>query len=194
MYAIIQTGGKQYRVAKGDLVEVELLDPSAEKVEFPDVYLVSNGRDSVVGTPTVTGARVTGSVVGTGRWPKILVFKKKRRKHYKRTIGHRQYYSAVRIEEIDAGGAVQPLPGAETSKASPARRKAAPKKKAAAATRKAAPKKKAPAGRKKATTKKSPAGKQVARKAGSKKAPAARKKTASKKKTSKKTGKKTGGK
>jgi len=102
MYAIIETGGKQYRVAQGDLLQVELLDPGAETVTFQEVRLLSNGRETVLGTPRVDGASVTAKVVGTGRLPKILVFKKKRRKHYKRTIGHRQYFTAVRIEAIDA--------------------------------------------------------------------------------------------
>jgi len=198
MYAIIQTGGKQYRVSEGDLVQVELLDPSAEKVQFDEVYLVSNGRDTVVGTPVVDGAKVKATVVGTGRWPKILVFKKKRRKHYKRTIGHRQYFTAVRIEEIDAGGAVKPL-AEEAAAAKPARaaaakkkakKKAAPKKKAAAKkkapARKAAPKKKTGA-KKKATTRTAGARKTVkkpARKTAKKTTKKTTKKTA-KKKTSK---------
>ena len=131
MYAIIQTGGKQYRVSQGDLVQVELLEPGAEKVTFQQVCLVSNGRDTVVGTPSVDGAVVTGSVVGTGRWPKILVFKKKRRKHYKKTIGHRQYFTAVRIEAIDAAGKVEAL---ATETAAPVRKATAKKKPAKKAT------------------------------------------------------------
>jgi large subunit ribosomal protein L21 len=172
MYAIIETGGKQYRVAQGDLLQVELLDPGAEKVTFQEVRLLSNGQDTVLGTPSVEGASVTGKVVSTGRLPKILVFKKKRRKHYKRTIGHRQYFTAVRIETIDAAGKIKPLEtkAAEktsqvtTARKSPAK-KAAPKKKAApvkaagkkTATRKAPARKAAgasAAGTKKTTKKK----------------------------------------
>ncbi len=178
MYAIIQTGGKQYRVSQGDLVQVELLEPGAEKVTFDQVCLVSNGRDTVVGTPQVEGAQVSGSVVGTGRWPKILVFKKKRRKHYKRTIGHRQYFTAVRIDAIDAAGKVEPL---KTEAKAPAR-KAATTRKAAAAKKTAAKK---TATKKSATARKAPAKKAAPKKA-SAKAPAARKKTAARKTTSKK--------
>jgi large subunit ribosomal protein L21 len=191
MYAIIQTGGKQYRVSKGDLVQVELLDPGAEKVQFDQVYLVSNGRDTVVGTPVVAGAKVKATVVGTGRWPKILVFKKKRRKHYKRTIGHRQYFTAVRIEEIDAGGVVKPL-AEEVAAAKPARaaahrkaakKKAAPRKKVAAkkkaAARKAAPKKKA-ATKKKTSTRKA-GGRKTVKKSTRKTAAKTTKKTTRKK-------------
>lgn len=131
MYAIIQTGGKQYRVMQGDLLQVELLEPAIEKVTFDKVCLVSNGRETLVGTPSVDGASVTGTVVGTGRRPKILVFKKKRRKHYKRTIGHRQYFTAVRIEGIDTGGKLKALPDETVSVKAAAGKKVAVKKKAA---------------------------------------------------------------
>lgn len=171
MYAIIETGGKQYRVAQGDLVQVELLDPGAEKVTFQEVRLLSNGRDTVLGTPRVEGASVTGTVVSTGRLPKILVFKKKRRKHYKRTIGHRQYFTAVRIEAIDAAGKIEPL----AEKTATTTRKAAAKK---TTTKKAAPRKKVAARKTsgtKATAKKAPVKKaagQAAKKTPTKKAPA----------------------
>ncbi|MFQ5766526.1 MAG: 50S ribosomal protein L21 [Acidobacteriota bacterium] len=150
MYAIVQTGGKQYRVSQGDLLQIELLDPGQEKVEFSQVFLVSNGRDTAVGRPLVSGAKVTGSVVSTGRAPKILVFKKKRRKHHKRTIGHRQYFSAVRILDIDAGGAVPVL---KTKKDDATVRAAAAGKKAAGRKKTVAKKKAAP--RKAASAKKS---------------------------------------
>lgn len=188
MYAIIETGGKQYRVAQGDLLQVELLDPGAEKVTFQEVRLLSNGQDTVLGTPSVEGASVTGTVVSTGRLPKILVFKKKRRKHYKKTIGHRQYFTAVRIEAIDAAGKIKPLEtkAAEktaTAKKAPAR-KAAPKKKAAGV--KAAGKKTAV---KKTAGKKAPAKKAAgASAAGAKKATkkTTKKKTATAKKATSK--------
>jgi len=187
MYAIIQTGGKQYRVMQGDLVQVELLEPATEKVTFDKVCLLSNGRETVVGTPSVDGASVTGSVVGTGRAPKILVFKKKRRKHYKRTIGHRQYFTAVRIEAIDAGGKLKALPAEETAARAAARKKPAAKKKKKTAVRKAA-KKAAPA--RKTAAGKTAAGKTTAGKATTKKKAAAgkvtKKKATAKKTTSKK--------
>ncbi|MCZ6747170.1 MAG: 50S ribosomal protein L21 [Acidobacteria bacterium] len=189
MYAIIQTGGKQYRVAQGDLLQVELLEPAIEKVTFDKVCLVSNGRETLVGTPRVDGASVTGTVIGTGRRPKILVFKKKRRKHYKRTIGHRQYFTAVRIEDIDTGGKLKPLPAKAGSVKAAAGKKVAGKKKTAVrktvskkATARKAPAKKAPA--KKARAKKATAKKATARKTTTKKKTAPKKKAASKKRSS----------
>ncbi len=194
MYAIIQTGGKQYRVMQGDLLQVELLEPAIEKVTFDKVCLVSNGRETLVGTPRVDGASVTGTVIGTGRRPKILVFKKKRRKHYKRTIGHRQYFTAVRIEDIDTGGKLKPLPAKAGSVKAAAGKKVAGKKKTAVrktvskkatarkATARKAPAKKAPA--KKARAKKATAKKATARKTTTKKKTAPKKKAASKKRSS----------
>ncbi len=189
MYAIIQTGGKQYRVMQGDLLQVELLEPAIEKVTFDKVCLVSNGRETLVGTPRVDGASVTGTVIGTGRRPKILVFKKKRRKHYKRTIGHRQYFTAVRIEDIDTGGKLKPLPAEAGSVKAASGKKVAGKKKTAVrktvskkATTRKAPAKKAPA--KKARAKKATAKKATARKTTTKKKTAPKKKAASKKRSS----------
>jgi large subunit ribosomal protein L21 len=184
MYAIIQTGGKQYRVAQGDVLQVELLEPAIEKVTFANVCLVSNGRETIVGTPSVDGVSVSGTVIGTGRRPKILVFKKKRRKHYKRTIGHRQYFTAVRIEDIDTGGKLKPLPAAAGSVKAASGKETAAKKKAPvrkSATRKAAAKK-APA--KKAGARKAPAKKATAKKSTTKKKTAPKKKAASKKSSS----------
>lgn len=162
MYAIIQTGGKQYRVAQGDLLQVELLVPAMDKVTFDKVCLVSNGRETLVGTPSVDGASVTGTVVGTGRRPKILVFKKKRRKHYKRTIGHRQYFTAVRIEGIETGGKLKPLPVEAASVKAATGKKVASKKtpvKKKTATKKAAARKGAAV---KTTTRKKTAAKKKA--------------------------------
>jgi large subunit ribosomal protein L21 len=100
-YAIIRTGGKQFRVAPGEVVRVPSLADKNEgdQVEF-DV-LVAGGDDGVrIGTPTVDGARVTGTVVKHGRGPKIIVFKFKRRKQFKRKKGHRQGYTAVKIDSF----------------------------------------------------------------------------------------------
>lgn len=177
MYAIIQTGGKQYRVAQGDLLQVELLVPAMDKVTFDKVCLVSNGRETLVGTPSVDGASVTGTVVGTGRRPKILVFKKKRRKHYKRTIGHRQYFTAVRIEGIETGGKLKPLPVEAASAKAATGKKVAGKKTAV---------KKKTAGRKTAVKKKTATKKAAARKGAAVKT-TTRKKTAAKKKAVSKT-------
>ena len=102
MYAIIQTGGKQYRVAPGDVLRVERLPGErGDAVQLDQVLLVSDDSGSVrVGTPLVADARVKGQIVRQGRAKKVLVFKKKRRKGYKRTQGHRQYFTAVQIQEI----------------------------------------------------------------------------------------------
>ena len=105
MYALIETGGKQYRVAPGDVVDVETLDGAGEPgdaVEFERVLLVSGEAGVTVGTPTVEGAVVRASVVGPAQGPKIRVFKMKRRKGYRRTTGHRQHLLRVRIEAISA--------------------------------------------------------------------------------------------
>ena len=99
-YAIIRSGGKQFRVAEGETVRVPSLNEEAGKsVEF-DVLVVGGDNETRVGAPTVDGARVAGTIVEHGRGDKIIVFKKKRRKQYKRTQGHRQNYTAVKIETI----------------------------------------------------------------------------------------------
>ncbi len=102
MYAVIRAGGKQYRVAPGDVIRVETQDDQDGKVEFGDVLAVSAEAGSVV--PPGTGAMVTGEVVEQGRGEKILVFHYKRKKQYKKLRGHRQNYSAVRITEIAFDG------------------------------------------------------------------------------------------
>ncbi len=104
MYAVIETGGKQYRVAPGDVIDVELVAATGKKnnVSFDRVLLVSGDSGVQVGAPVVDGAKVTGVLVDEIRGPKILVFKKKRRKGYKRKRGHRQDLSRVRIEKIEA--------------------------------------------------------------------------------------------
>lgn len=101
MYAVIETGGKQYRVSEGDVVRVESLPISVgDEVSISEVHLVADGKNIQVGTPTVKGASVTGTVVEEGRGRKVIAFKKKRRKGYKRKIGHRQNYTALRIDKI----------------------------------------------------------------------------------------------
>ena len=99
-YAIIRSGGKQFRVAEGQTVRLPSLNEAAgNSVEF-DVLVVGGDNETKVGSPMVDGARVAGTVVEHGRGDKIIVFKKKRRKQYKRTQGHRQNYTAVKIETI----------------------------------------------------------------------------------------------
>ncbi|GAB5471263.1 MAG: 50S ribosomal protein L21 [Rhodospirillales bacterium] len=103
MYAVIETGGKQYRVAKDQEIAVERLsaEPGAT-VSFEQVLLVE-GEDGVkVGAPLLEGAKVSGEVVAQSRTRKIIVFKKKRRQNYRRRAGHRQHQTVVRITGIDA--------------------------------------------------------------------------------------------
>ena len=102
MYAVIRAGGKQYRVAPGDVIRVETQEDKDGKVEFGDVLAVSAEAGSVL--PAGSGALVTGEVVEQGRGAKILVFHYKRKKQYKKLRGHRQNYSAVRITEIAFDG------------------------------------------------------------------------------------------
>lgn len=102
MYAIIETGGKQYRVEEGKSLRVEKLPESkGESVVFERVLLVNNGADVQVGKPYLDGCRVEGKLVTQGRDRKIIVFKYKAKKNYKRTQGHRQPFSEVLIKKIE---------------------------------------------------------------------------------------------
>jgi large subunit ribosomal protein L21 len=105
MYAVIETGGKQYRVRPGQTVEVELLpaEPGAT-VTLERVLLVSNDGNTLVGQPTVAGAAVVGTITREGRGKKIIVFKYKSKKRYRRTQGHRQDYTYLTITDIQAEG------------------------------------------------------------------------------------------
>ena len=106
MYAVIETGGKQYRVSQGDVVRVERLEENVgEQVAIDAVHLIADGKAVFVGRPNVEGAEVRATVVEEGRGRKVVSFKKKRRKGYRRKIGHRQDYTALQIEEIIAPGA-----------------------------------------------------------------------------------------
>jgi len=102
MYAVLATGGKQYRVAPGDTVEIEKLTAEAgQPVVFDQVLLVNNEGKVVVGTPTVAGARVVADVVEQTRGEKVVAFKLKRRKGYRKKIGHRQSLTVVKVKEIN---------------------------------------------------------------------------------------------
>ena len=102
MYAVIASGGKQYRVSEGDLVRLEELGvDSGSEVEFKDVLLVKTDDSTYIGKPIVPGATVKGVVEERGQGDKVLVFKYKKKKQYRRTRGHRQHYSAVRIQQIN---------------------------------------------------------------------------------------------
>jgi large subunit ribosomal protein L21 len=104
MQAVIRTGGKQYLVKPGDKIDVELLDiADGEEVKFEDVLMVSNGENDIkLGTPTVEGASVKGKLLGQLKGKKVIVFKFKRRKGYRRKQGHRQKFSSVEITDIQA--------------------------------------------------------------------------------------------
>ena len=101
MYAVIRSGGKQYRVAPGQTIRLEkVVGELGAKVELGDVLLVENDGNVTVGSPLVANAKIEATVVENDRAKKILIFKKKRKKQYRRTQGHRQDYTAVRIDNI----------------------------------------------------------------------------------------------
>jgi large subunit ribosomal protein L21 len=103
MYAIIRTGGKQYQVAAGDTLRVEKLKGEVgDTVELTDVLLVADGEDIKIGRPVVDGAKVVAKIAEHGRANKVMVFKKKRRTGYQVQRGHRQHFTALKIEEITA--------------------------------------------------------------------------------------------
>jgi large subunit ribosomal protein L21 len=101
MYAVIKTGGKQYRVSAGEKLKVEQLpaDIGAEIV-LDEVLMLGNGEDITLGAPLVSGAAVTAKVVGHGRGEKVRIYKMRRRKHYRKTQGHRQNYTEIEIVGI----------------------------------------------------------------------------------------------
>jgi len=103
MFAIVNISGKQYRVEKGDQIKVALLETeSGKKVKFENVLLTDDGKKVTIGNPVVSGATVSGTVINHGRDRKVIVFKKKRRKGYRRKNGHRQELTRVKVETISA--------------------------------------------------------------------------------------------
>jgi large subunit ribosomal protein L21 len=101
MYAVIQTGGKQYRVSQGDLVTIEKLNGAAgERVEIDSVLMIGEGNQVTVGRPQLQQARVVGTIVRHERGPKIIIYKHKRRKGYQKKQGHRQSQTLLRVNEI----------------------------------------------------------------------------------------------
>jgi len=102
MYAVIRTGGKQYLVNQGDFLKVERLPGDVgDEIVFDDVLLVSDAGELKLGRPRLEGARVKGTIVEQGRGKKIIVFKMKRRKGYRKKQGHRQYYTGVKVDAIE---------------------------------------------------------------------------------------------
>ncbi|GAC16768.1 50S ribosomal protein L21 [Aliiglaciecola lipolytica] len=103
MYAVFQSGGKQHRVAEGQTVRLEKIEVApGEAVEFDNVLMVSNGEDIKIGMPYVDGGKVTAEVVSHGRGDKIKIVKFRRRKHSRKTQGHRQWFTEVKITGINA--------------------------------------------------------------------------------------------
>jgi len=138
MFAVIKTGGKQYRVAANDVLTIEKLEGAAgDSVEFTEILMVGEGAGATVGAPFVEGAMVVAEVVEQGRARKVIAFKKRRRQNSKRIRGHLQHQTVVKITDILTGGA-------KPSKKAAAKKEAAPAKTEAAAT--AAPLFTAPAG------------------------------------------------
>ena len=168
MFAVIKTGGKQYKVAPNDVLRIEkIAGEPGDTVELGSVLMVGGEDGLTIGAPLVEGAAVAAEVIEQGRADKIIVFKKKRRKNYRRRNGHRQHQTVLRITEILTGG--KKPSQAKAAKAEPAPAQPAPEQ--AEAAPKEAPAEKAPA--KKAAAKRAPV-----KKAATKKAPA---KTAAKK-------------
>ena len=159
MFAVIKTGGKQYRVEKDSVIRVEKLEAEAGKtVKLDDVLMIGDGANTKVGAPMVAGASVSAEVVKQTRNRKILVFKKRRRHNSRRKNGHRQYQTVLKVIGIDASGKgstkdAKPAAKAEKAAAKP-EAKAAPKKPAAKAEKK-------PAAAKKAVAEKKPAAKKA---------------------------------
>jgi large subunit ribosomal protein L21 len=101
MYAIIQTGGKQYQVAPGDIIRIETLGGAkGDSVSIPDVLFIAKDQEILVGKPYLEGVSVLGEVLYQGRDRKVLIFKHKRRKGYRKLVGHRQPYTQLKIKEI----------------------------------------------------------------------------------------------
>lgn len=150
MFAVIKTGGKQYKVMPGDLITVERLEGEAgSKVNINDILMVGDEKASTIGTPFVEKSEVKAMIVDQGRSDKVIVFKKKRRQNYRRKAGHRQHLTCLWIEDIVVNGKSHPAenkiePRAAAQKEE-APKKAAPSKKASveASAEKPAPKAKA---------------------------------------------------
>ena len=189
MYAIIEAGGKQYRVSEGDLIDVERRSGEVgQAIDFQEVLLVGDQETIHVGKPVLAGARVVGTIAEQGKAAKIIVFKMKRRKKYRRKQGHRQLFTRVRIDQIELDGQKGRKPKAEKTQKAVTKEKeiteAVAKAPAKTVKKKAA--KKAPAKAKDTAVK--PSGK-TSKKAAPK--AATKKKTKSVKKTAKKSTKKT---
>jgi large subunit ribosomal protein L21 len=113
MYAVIKTGGKQYKVTAGDKLKVEkLAGEVGSKVVLDKILMLADGDAITIGSPLVAGAKVSATVVSHGRGDKVMIFKFRRRKHYRKTQGHRQSYTEILIEDVNGKGASAPVKSA----------------------------------------------------------------------------------
>lgn len=173
MYAVIETGGKQYRVQEGDVITVEKLKVSAgDDITFDRVLMLNDGEKVQIGTPIIEAAKVFGTVVENGKGEKVIIFKYKSKKDYRKKQGHRQPYTKVKIESVSADG--EPAPKETAVKPAAAEAVEAEQKAESAAEAKKPAVKKAAA--EKAPAEKKPA----AKKAAAEKAPAEKKPAAKK--------------
>jgi large subunit ribosomal protein L21 len=135
MYAVIKTGGKQYKVEAGSTLKVEkLLGEVGSKVVIDKVLMIADGDTTTIGAPLIAGAKVNATVISHGRADKVMIFKFRRRKHYRKTQGHRQSYTEILINDVNGKGAVAAKPAAA---AKPAVAKTAEAKAAKPAAKKA---------------------------------------------------------
>jgi large subunit ribosomal protein L21 len=130
MYAVIKTGGKQYKVAAGDYLKVEKLDGDVgSKVVIDKILMVADGDNVTIGSPLVAGAKVNATVLSHGKGDKVMIFKFHRRKHYRKTQGHRQSYTEIQIDDINGKSAAKaeakPAAAKEAVAKKPAAKKAA---------------------------------------------------------------------
>jgi len=171
MFAIIKSGGKQYRVNEGDLIDVQKLPAGAgQKFNFSQVLLIADGKDTLIGMPFIEKALVRAEVIENFKDEKVIVFKKKRRKQFKRTRGHRQQLTRVRIEKIIPDVTVIPTEEILAPEKKPAEVAAPEKEKARAAAPRREEKIKAPGKKKAARPKKGKAAGAAAKPAKEKKA------------------------
>jgi large subunit ribosomal protein L21 len=118
MFAVIKSGGKQYKVAKDDVIRVEKLDAEAgASIDLSEVLMVGDDKSQTVGVPLVDGASVSATVLEQMRDRKIIIFKKKRRQNYRRKNGHRQHLTVLRIDDIQAAGKEKATPRKKTAAA-----------------------------------------------------------------------------
>jgi len=131
MYAVIKTGGKQYKVAAGEKLKIEkLAGEVGSKVVIDKVLMINDGDNTTIGAPLIAGATVNATVLSHGRADKVMIFKFRRRKHYRKTQGHRQSFTEILINDVNGKGAVAAKPAASAKPAAAKTAKAPAAKKA----------------------------------------------------------------